>query len=782
MRIIFDIDADWRATITCAGTERVWTRELHKHPDGRSGYFPLPPEEPKPADPGPPQSKPDYYLWADDPEGFWEVYERITNRTPHAGGPDRMSDMEAFGSYLFDVLIGVELWREILLAAGSDDLIELAIQVASAPDVKGHESYLNRLPWEMMRRPGRFLIEGVTKAEADVPKTVAVTRRVAGTKNLEGLQIERTPRVLFVVGTSLTETQIRPGAEFMGLLRQFKSNQSSFLSKTLQRATLQQIGDEVRSFRPDVVHFICHGGTDPESGAGYLNLELGKNEKEAVGEAGAKQTQRTGSQILTYLKDEEGRLPAVVVLSACYSAGQRIGKMLAGHEAAPLAQELVSGGVPVVVGMSGQISDTACRMFTRQFGASLLTGEQLVKATGFGRRTAFAEGPPPLNSVDWALPAVFLAEGVAPDYAPVKPEADADAATVFKWLKGYGVDLAPVFCSREEFFDAYYQLFKPYEPSVLVAYAEKDIKDWGKTRLLQQLAATALREGHVPCLLSSAVADWQPPKTIGQFCVEMLKSVGQARDALGLPPPLESILLQILLECAEVTERASKIKEVCKNSPKVCFDRLMSTLIGMKLGDSVKTGDVREALRIELLNLIQEAREKYPNIIKKESRALILLDEAHRYDKALDPLFKELLGDSGLGTAEEPAPVVISLAMGTSADENLKEPMEKLRSRIRFLKLPAFRDDEYMMVYQQVLLHPFTDIYPDISDKAWVFDYNVDEKVKSKYMTKLYQRLKRIPSDFTSDRLFLTIEDARDEGFAVPADDEARFAALKGGN
>lgn len=777
MRIIFDIDADWRATITCEGTALVWMRELRKHPageDGAEGYIPLPTKQPAPAAPGEAQGDPTQDPWADEALRLWEIYDRITKRTPNAG------DLETFGSYLFDVLIGDGLWKEILLAATNDELIELALSWRKHGE--GHERYLNRLPWEMMRAPGRFLIEGVPKVEANVPKTVAITRRVAGTPGLAGLEIGLPPRVLFVVGTSLTDKQVRPGAEFMGLLRQFKSKQARFLTRILQRATPQQIGEEVKSFRPDVVHFICHGSTDPETGVGYLHLELGENEKEASGQTRAAQAQRPASQLLTFLTGDEGRLPAVVVLSACHSSGPQEGKTLAGHEAAPLAEELVRGGVPVVIGMSGQIADAACRMFTRKFGASLLTGEQLVRATGYGRSAAFAEGPPPLNSVDWALPAVFLAEGVAPEYTPVRPGAHDDAEMVFKWLKEYGVDQTPVFCSREEFFDAYYQLFKPYEPSVLVAYTDKNIKDWGKTRLLQQLAVTALREGHVPCLF----IDRDPPHTIGQLCAELLKSIGMARDALGLPAAVGSVLLRTLFDMAADSEqhqdeaaRAEKIREDYKDEPKVCFDRLVSKLIGMKLGDFVKTDDVKAGLRIELSNLIKEARKAYPNIIKEDSRVLVLLDEAHEYANALDPLFNELLGDYGLGNAAEPVPVVMTLARGTPADLNSTGPMEKLRSRIKFLKLPNFSDDEYMFVYQQVLMHPFTDIYPVISGKAWVFNYDVDEEKKSKHIKRLYKRLQRTPADFISDRLFLTIEDAMDDGFVVPADDEARLLARK---
>ena len=84
-----------------------------------------------------------------------------------------------------------------------------------------------------------------------------------------------------------------------------------------------------------------------------------------------------------------------MVLSACSSAAANgnaaDSRLLGGHEVAPLAGELVRGKVPVVVGMAGEVSGHACRLFTRAFGAALVRGLSLVQGTAIAHASmAFA--------------------------------------------------------------------------------------------------------------------------------------------------------------------------------------------------------------------------------------------------------------------------------------------------------------------------------------------------------------------------------------------------------
>src|ERR1019366_335603 len=144
-----------------------------------------------------------------------------------------------------------------------------------AKDPNGRERDLHRQPWEMMHNGTEFLARAF-------PRLVTVTRLVAG-KPLEARQLGLPPRVLFVIGSKLDDPQIRPGAEYLGLLRQIRSEngERSIHTRILctsadrpeRKITPSSLRQVVKDFQPDVVHFICHGGFDSMQRRGFLELE-----------------------------------------------------------------------------------------------------------------------------------------------------------------------------------------------------------------------------------------------------------------------------------------------------------------------------------------------------------------------------------------------------------------------------------------------------------------------------------------------------------------------------
>jgi len=757
MRFLVSIDKQWNVRITCPKVPG-WSHDrgkLDKTDDAGDGTFPLPPKK-----------EPTTAAWSR--ELISPAHERIVNRMPERG------DIQALGTYLFETLIGAEAWEAILRVSdeGKAKLVELALAWPS------NEKDLHRLNWEMMYNPDEgFLAEGVKKHVQEA-RGVAFTRVVLGTASdaWEARQMTSPPRVLFVIGTSEVEASIRAGAEYLGLLRGLKRNGLGIHSRLLQQATPRLLQQAIECFRPDAVHFICHGEVDPQDNRGYLVLT-----SDDAGNGAAGEQRFYGQQLIKFLGKPETR-PSIVVLSACFSAGDNRGRMLGAHRAAPLAAELVASGIPIVVGMAGRVADRACRLFSVRFGETLLEGSSMVLAATEGRWSAFAEGPPPENAVDWALPTVFMAERVPEDFAPLTATAGEKAVRIEKRVQQYDLNRLPVFCGREAFFESYYQLLEPRcEANVLVCFTESPTPRLGKTRLLKELAAQAIREGHVPIMISSDERAWEPDiRNTGQLAVELFRAIKFARDVFELDPPFDTQLLNLLLKkrppisgewLAEIKTRTLPFSELLDH-----FRRLEDDLIS--------PASLKEALSNDLTQLAKEARKKHSSVEEAGGRAIIFLDEVHQYDKAIPDLFEKLLGPFGFGTLDTTAPVVVALSKGTAADPMLDRLLERgapkpwlQRTQLRVLE----NNGEDLLAYGHVLLHPFKkEVLPGFSDKPWAVNDAVDQTTAGVWEGVFRRLLKGIPDQIAeAESMYGLAEGASQQQYLVGADDDDVLATLR---
>lgn len=369
--------------------------------------------------------------------------------------------LKAFGKYLFACLFGAELWQRIVTRANGAAM-ELAITWSAQGAVKERAAIM-RLPWETMCAGERFLA---------TLSGVAITRRVADCAQTMR-ELDALPKVLFVTG-DLNDSVIRPGAEFLGLLRNLSSlgldlNLSTHL---LLKASSEKIRKAVEWFQPDVVHFICHGGYDAQGS--YLMLlddDKPKATKNCYGPALIQLLQRpievtacawpapAGAKGAIMRMPDIIRMPDIVVLNACSTAAapsDEYGE--AGQISSPLAEELIQAGVPVAIGMGGEISDRACRLFTRRFYEALLKGEPIEQATAQGRRAGIiAHGMVhPDSSLDWALPVLFLADGVRTTAMRIDDAAVRRARRIQQIAEGYApIDTHPIFCGRLAILEAY---------------------------------------------------------------------------------------------------------------------------------------------------------------------------------------------------------------------------------------------------------------------------------------------------------------------------------------
>ncbi len=715
LRFLVSVDKQWQVTLTCPALGLTGPgRAMRELPDGSGGKFPLAPVAellPEPERPACCR----LYCCTEDAAMLTEGRRRIIDRNP-----DLKTGTSPFGGYLFHALIGVASWQWVRdIAAGQHaKCIELALSWSNK------DANLNRLNWELMHDGQGFLAAGQPGV------TVAITRLVAGTAGdrWKPQQVDFPPRILFVVGTTLNDPSIRPAAEFLGLLRELQDSGRRIQARVLENTRPGELERVIRVFHPDVVHFICHGNWDRDSGRGYL--ELAPDDPNGA-------RARYADQLYAAMT-VDARLPPLVVLSACLTGSAEAPPpdvLVGAHDLAPLATELVSLGVPLVLGMAGRVSDTACRLFTRQFGDALVRGESLVVATAEARRATVSQGQSADETVDWAFPALFAAERVDPGFAPVPLGA---AGQEENWIEDYDLERFPVFCGRNDFFQAYYGFFGPSPQRVLAIVADGQ-SGVGRTRLLLELASQMLRDGHIPIILTPDTPSWRLPQSLRDFADSLAEAIRAVRRHLQLGTPPESQL--DLLPGVRSAPDPGQLPLRRDIAAELATDGQL-TAVALRL-----------ALQADLRRLVKDARRRHKSVERAEGLVMILLDQVEQYGALMPEVFRMLDG-SGFGTSEEPIPAVLALALGQPTNTIVRDALERVASRRWLCQLTLkpfdFETDEDLLAYSWILLNP----PPKFSIGRYFLNYAAAKETVESARGIMRTMFKGLPGEFANQDKF----------------------------
>jgi hypothetical protein len=640
--------------------------------------------------------------------------------------------VEGFGRHLFQVLIGESLWGQ--LPGGPPCAIEL---LCTDPE-------FTRLPWEIMHGPRGFLAKG----------GIAVIRIAPANSGETSVTVR--PRVLFVVGAELHDPRIRAGAEYLGLLRRLENTGLVMESHLLTRATRARLGDSIKGLRPSIVHFVCHGGLEPGLG-GYLEL---------TSEDPTKPYDKVPARQLTELLDP---LPQVVVMNACHSGA-------ASPDTAPLALEVLTSGVPVVIGMSGRVADRACRLFTRRFYEALLEDQPIDQATAAARRTGMQEGADPYRSVDWGMPMLFLRDKVRVELDRSEAaclRTRAARAKIFRALTN-----PMVLCGRIECLTGYETLLDgcrtdcPQVLALKVAEREAALPNpqYGKTRLLEEMAAMAAVRGHLPCLVRFPRE--QAPKTPWALAWRILAAIARTREEFGLVKPLGDSELSKLDDLQAKPANELSLDQWVVNQLK------LERVAGPTPAEQLPASVVRTALMTDLLALAADARN---GDAAPDAKAVVLIDDVHLCGEAARSLVETWANPHGLGRKDDPVPLVI--AYSALAEEIYKADiefignfMEQRPAVFASLPLKAFPSPlEDELPYQQLFLAqaPMLVVKGDLKPEERSGLYQV-----------LHEDVRGVPSRFASRpddaSVQMFIKTARALGALVEADDD-KVLALKAG-
>lgn len=572
----------------------------------------------------------------------------------------RTGDVEMLGGYLFSVLLG-DTWAAIKPEAATAPLrLQLALPA---------QSLWHSLPWELMvNRDGPLVTSG---------KTVGVTRLIKADGNPdEALSIEIPIRVLFVIGRAL-DNQLRPGAEYLSIMRQLQctlggeeeAKGTALHTRLLLEATSEDITKAMEEFKPAVVHLICHGqqnGTESE---------IVLTRYEGTSRSNPKPDPVNAKRLSELLRvhDKTAR-PLAVVLNACNTARVDVQASFAG--------ELVRRSIPMVVGMAGEVADSACRLFARQFYTALVEQQPADIAAAEGRAAALLHFNNWNSNFDWARAVFYQADGVTLQFKLLPVQRLL--LTVAEQLRPK--KMREPFCGRLSWLPVFRELFTSRIKNLGVVSAEEariaspeearadggESTQLGKTRLLEELAWQAVLEGWIPM----RVIELTRYANLLQCAVDLFTIMEQTRDLFQVPRAYSS----------EVVREACQYKGIVYPPGGSFMTARDAVYASLDTQQSVvpSPDTIRELLQDDLEALRKAVEAK----MGPRKGVLILWDQLDRQE-GLEEQIVKLFRPYGLGCEACPAPVVFTYAAHSAGGKRLvsainSNPEVVLRELVRY--------------------------------------------------------------------------------------------------
>lgn len=690
---------------------------------------------------------------------------RALLRGCHGGGAS-VWDICEFGEYLTVVLFGTR-WPDVENAA-KDGAVEIELHLPE------NDAVFSKLPWDLMH------VAAVPLAKHP-SLTVSVARIIkqrVGAGQARALMLPL--RVLFIVGRRLDE-QLRPGAEYYAVLRRKRQDKTTQIqTELLMEATFAEIQAAVGRMEPHVVHMISHGDAEPDGDGGVGRLLLTKEEH---GRKLTNDFDPCGAQRLLGLLAGNGTgLPHVVILNACHTGD-------GGAGCPSFAAQLVAGGVAYAVGMTGEVADSACRLFTLGFYEALLAGSASISlAASAGRRKALLGRHGCVAAIEAARPVLCISatEAAAPrKKPPINPEHQTLISVPEIFRKQVVCDRFGILHGWQQFSAVAKHNGQPKAFVISVKSASSSEK-LGKSTILNEIAALAVGAGFIPCILRLAGTD--RATTPFQLAIDIFEAMLTARENFKLPRPLSSSILDGAIELG--LGLSLDTHRLTPGMPR------FHAAIGDKRAKlatpkSIKGSTIREMLLEDFAQLAADAKK----FIGGEWTPLAMFDDLHLLDGPATMLLEEVFHSAGLGRQGGgadyfPVPVILtcqtppgaateSAAHETQVGVATQDSIRKFvadSTLVTHIALEKFKDhDAEMAVFQYLLTRAENSAKPEQGPLVISPDFQKPEQRANllKMIARLTGALGGVPWNFTSHPPFeeaVTI--CFEVGRLVPANDE----------
>ena len=286
-------------------------------------------------------------------------------------------DIVEFGTALYTCLFtgDVEGCLNRSLGAVGENVLRLRLNFTACPE-------LSDLPWEYLYDPlrRRFLC---------LSRRISVVRYLQLPDPVRPLPVAGPLRILAVIAAPDSDAdRLDVEAEWANLGQALAGpiHDGRITLERLESATLPMLRRRLEASNWHILHFVGHGRFRTDDGVGELLLADGSGGGQAI----------TGADLGVILQGH--RSLRLVVLNACEGARTGSADPFAG-----IAQTLVLQGVPAVVAMQFEISDTAAIAFGQGFYEAVAALHPLDSAVALGRSAVYALP----NRTEWATPVLY---------------------------------------------------------------------------------------------------------------------------------------------------------------------------------------------------------------------------------------------------------------------------------------------------------------------------------------------------------------------------------------
>ena len=343
----------------------------------------------------------------------------------------------------------------------------------------------------------------------------------------------------------------------------------------------------------------------------------------------------------------------------------------------------------------------------------------MVAAT-HGRRAALVTTEGANENIDWALPALFLAEDLDPQRRLV--DSTPTDATI---ALANALDLRkePVFIGRADILAAADRMMEAKaQTGVMAVLADGETDKLGGTRLLREIGWRLLRDGHLPLFLgpySKASALATGRELIREITFRAVQLITEMKLSVFAPAAISFEL--------PLAERQALHQEIEQAEPQTAMARgAVFTAIDdfQKRTANLNPAAMRGYLDDDLSMLVERVRDR-GSPFGKHSRAVLLCDNVDAWgapgtagQSGLEFLLA-MLSPSGLGPADRPVPVVFTGSKSANGGGAIAEWERNTRPGFRSFTLGQLAHDEALLGYQWVLLHPWTSMNDEIFARVY---------------------------------------------------------------